>query len=132
MSKSDYLENAILNHQLGGPDYTRPPTVWVSLWTVSPADAGGGTEVVGGAYVRFPMTNNATNWPAAVAGSKSNGTVITFATPLAAWGVIVAFGIHDALSGGNLLRYGNLTTPKTIDIGDEVSFPIGDLTCTED
>lgn len=131
MSKSDYLENALLDHQLGGPDYVRPVTVYVALFTVAPTDAGGGTEVVGGSYARVAITNNATNFPAAVAGSKANGTVITFPTPTAGWGVVTHFGIFDAASGGNLLRWGPLTVAKTVDPGDQLSFPPGDLVCTE-
>lgn len=132
MSKSNYLENVILDHMLGGPDYVRPATVYISLYTVAPTDGGGGTEVSGPGYTRVTVTNNATNWPAAAGGVKSNGTVITFPLPTGSWGNVVSFGIHDALSGGNLLRYGALAVPKTIDTGDEVTFPIGDLDCTED
>ena len=132
MSKSNYLENAILDHMLGGPDYIRPATVYVSLYTVAPSDAGGGTEVSGPGYARVAMTNNTINWPASVGGVKSNGTVITFPTPTGSWGTVVAFGIHDAGVAGNLLRYGNLTVSKTVDTGDEVTFPVGDLDCTED
>jgi hypothetical protein len=132
LSKSNYLENQILNHQLGGPDYVRPATVYISLYNLAPTDAGGGTEVSGISYARVAVTNNATNWPAAVNGSKANGTIITFPIPGGSWGTILAFGIHDAPTGGNLLRYGTLNVSKTIDTGDEVTFPIGDLICTED
>lgn len=132
MSKSDYLENKILDHQLGGPDYVRPATVYIALFTTAPTDAGGGVEVTGGSYQRVTVTNNATNFPAAVAGSKSNGTAITFVTPSASWGLITHFGIFDAISGGNLLRWGALTVPKTVDPGDQISFPPGELVATED
>ena len=30
MSKSDFLENKVLDHVLGGPDYARPATVYVA------------------------------------------------------------------------------------------------------
>lgn len=132
MSKSNYLENAILDHTFGGPDYTRPATVYVALYTAAPTDAGGGTEVTGGAYARSSVTNNSTNFPAAVNGSKANGTAITFPTPTASWGTVTHFGIFDAPTGGNLLRWGALTVSKTIDPGDQVTFPPGDLTMTED
>ena len=132
MSKSNYLENAILDHMLGGPDYVRPATVHISLYTAAPTDVGGGTEVTGPGYTRVAVTNNAPNWPAASGGLKSNGTIISFPIPLGSWGTVVAFGIHDAATAGNLLRYGSLTVPKTVDTGDEVTFPVGDLDCTED
>lgn len=132
MSKSDYLENEILDHILGGSDYTRPATVYVAIYTATPNDAGGGTEVSGGSYARAAVTNNATNWPAASGGAKSNGSAITFPTPTAGWGTATSFGIFDASTGGNLLYYGNLSANKTIDIDDSVSFAIGALDITED
>jgi hypothetical protein len=130
--KSDYLENKVLDHVLGGGDYTRPATVYVGLFTAAPTDAGGGTEVSGGAYARASVTNNATNWPAASGGSKSNGVAIAFVTATAGWGVAVAFGIFDALTNGNLLYWALLTSSMTIDSGATASFAIGALTVTED
>jgi len=130
-SKSDFLELELLDHVLGNAAYTAPATVYIALYTVAPTDAGGGTEVSGGAYARKDMANNATNWPAAAAGEKSNGTVITFVTATANWGTIVAFGIFDAVSGGNLLYWGDLTVSKAVNNGDTAEFPVGDIDVTE-
>ena len=131
-SKSDYLENEVLDHVLGGGDYTRPATVYVALYTEAPTDAGGGTEVTGGSYARVAVTNNSTNFPAASGGAKSNGTEITFETATANWGTVVAFGILDASTSGNLLLWATLTANKTIDSGDTAKFAAGDLDYTED
>lgn len=131
--KSDYLENRILDHILGGVASTPPATVYVALFTVTPTDAGGGTEVAGGAYARAAVTNNATNWPAASGGAKANGTAITFPAPTANWGVIVAFAIFDAATAGNMLYFGPITPNKTVNNGDPApSFAVGDLDVTED
>lgn len=132
-SKSNFLELELLDHVLGNAPYTAPATVYVALYTATPSDAGGGTEVSGNAYARVPVTNNATNWPAASAGSKSNGTAITFpqATP-SGWGVVTQFGIFDASTSGNLLYWGDLTASKTVDPLDTVSFAIGALVVNED
>jgi hypothetical protein len=132
-SKSDFLENEILDHVLGGADYARPASVFLALFTVAPSDSGGGTECTGGSYARKEVVNNPTNWPAAVSGAKSNGTEIAFieaTTP--GWGEVVAFGIFDALTVGNLLYWADLTIHKTIDSGDTARFAIGDLDITED
>ncbi|MEB2351860.1 MAG: hypothetical protein OZ924_10645 [Burkholderiaceae bacterium] len=131
-SKSDYLEGKMLDHILGGGDYVRPATVHLALYTAAPTDAGGGTEVSGGSYARAAVTNNATNWPAASAGSKSNGTAISFPAATASWGTVVAVGIFDAPSGGNLLYWADLTTPKAIGAGDTARFPAGSIMVTED
>jgi hypothetical protein len=131
-SKSDYLENEILDHVLGGGDYSRPATVYVALYTVAPTDAGGGTECSGGSYARVAVTNNSTNWPAASSGAKANGTAITFPEATGDWGTVVAFGILDAAESGNLLYWGDLSASKDIDSGDTASFAVGELDITED
>jgi len=131
--KSDDLENKILDHVLGGGDYTRLATVYIALFTAAPSDSGGGTEVSGGSYARVPVTNNATNWPAASGGAKANGTDITFPAPTANWGTIVAFAIMSASSGGVILYWGLVTPNKTVNNGDPApKFVTGDLDVTED
>lgn len=125
--KSDYLELKLLDHVLGGADYTRPATVYVAVYTTKPSDAGGGTEVTGGAYARVTFTNNGTNWPAASAGQKSNGVAITFATATAPWGKCVAFGIFDAASSGNLLYWGELLGTQQVFTADSST---DFITCT--
>jgi hypothetical protein len=129
MSKSDFLENKLLDHMLGKTSYTMP-TVYVGLYTAAPTDAGGGTEVSGGAYARV-ATSGAT-WNAASAGSSSNAAAVTFPTATASWGTITHFGLFDASTTGNMLRWGALTTSKTVGNGDTPSFGIGTLVLTED
>ena len=130
-SLSDFAELELLDHLFGAATYTPPATLHVSLFTAAPTDAGGGTEVTGGSYARVAVTNNATNFPAASAGAKANGTIITFPVPTANWGTAVAFGIHDAGSGGNLLAWADLTTPRVINNGDGApKFAVGDLDIT--
>ncbi len=137
-SKSDYLENRVLDHFLGATASAAPATVYIALYTTAPNDASTGTtptpgvEVSGGAYARAAVTNNATNWPAASAGSKSNGTAITFTTASASWGTIVAFAIIDALTLGNILYWGLVTPNKAVGSGDTAQFAIGAITVTED
>lgn len=118
---SDYLENKVLDHLLGATAYTAPGTIYFALYTASPSDAGGGTEVSGGAYARVAVTNNATNWPAANAGVKRNSAVITFPEATANWGTITAIGILDAATGGNLLFWTTITA-RTVVTGDVPRF----------
>lgn len=131
-SKSDFLELELLDHVLGNAAYTAPETVYVALYTTAPTDVGGGVEVSGGSYARVAVTNNLTNWPAAAAGAKANGTEITFPTATADWGTVVAFAILDAASAGNFLYWGDLTQSKTVNNGDTAKFAVGDLDVTED
>jgi len=131
-SKSNYLENTLLDEVLGGTGYTPAATVYIALYTTAPTDAGGGTEVSGGSYARKSVTNNTTNWPNASGGSKSNGTAITFTTASASWGTVVAFGIFDDPTAGNLLYWGDVSPSKAIGNGDTFEFKVGNLVITED
>jgi hypothetical protein len=117
---------------LGGPDYVRPATVYLALFTSAPTDAGGGTEVSGGSYARKAVTNNSTNFPAASGGVKSLNVTTTFVTPTGSWGTVTHFAIMDASTAGNMMDWNALNTPQTISSGNTVSFAAGALTVTED
>src|SRR6266702_449824 len=88
-----------------------PATTYVGLFTTAPTtDASArytGTEVTGGSYARAAVTSSS-GWSAISGGSTapsqiSNAGVITFATPTASWGTILAVGVCDAATTGNLL-----------------------------
>lgn len=136
MSASNYLENEILDHILSAAAWTAPATLYVALHTADPGDTGtqATNETTGTSYARVAVTNNATNFPAAAGGAKSNGTAINFPTPgSGGWGTVTHWSIGDAASGaGNILFSGALTVSKTINSGDTVSFPVGDLDFTAD
>jgi len=127
---SDYLEDALLDHVLGGGDFTRPVNLTIELFTVTPSDSGGGTKVTGGGYAALVVTNNATNFPAASGGAKSNGTVLDFGTPSVSWGTVVAVGVEDG--SGNLLKWGPVSPNKECPAGDPVQFAVGDLDFSHD
>jgi hypothetical protein len=124
---SDYLEDKVLDHVFGGTAYTAPTTLYVALYTVAPTDTGGGTEVSGGAYARqtAAFTVSGTNPTTA-----SNSAAVEYPTATANYGTVVAVGIFDALSGGNLLAYANLDTSKVVSTGDVFRFNTGDLDIT--
>jgi len=123
---SDYLEDKVLDHVFGGVAYTQP-TKYVALYTVAPTDTGGGTEVTGGSYARQTgaFTVSGTNPTTA-----SNSAAIEYPTATANYGTVVAVGILDASSGGNLLAYANLDTSKSVTTGDVFRFDTGDLDIT--
>jgi hypothetical protein len=134
MSKmSDYLEDALRKHIFRTGSFTKPSALWVSLHTADPTDAGTGAEVSGGSYVRVQRDPLDANWSAASAtdGITKNSAAITFPAPTANWGVVTHFGIWDASSAGNLICYGQLGTPKTINNGDAApSFAIDAIVIT--
>jgi hypothetical protein len=127
---SNYLENKIIDLIFRGGTLTTPSGLYVALFTVAPTAAGGGTEVTGGSYARAALAPTATNWAATNAagstaatssgtsGTTSNNVAISFPAPTANWGTIVAVGIFDASTGGDLLFFANLTANKTVNSGD--------------
>jgi len=138
---SDFLENKIIDWLFRAQAIgitgasagagSGPTTLYVGLFTATPSDTGGGTEVSGGSYARVAVTSSmtATGWAGTQAaastaassgntGTTSNNGAITFPAPTATWGTITSFGIYDATTGGNLLIYGTLTTSKTVNNGD--------------
>ena len=131
-SFSNFLENKLLDQLFGGVAYTFPATLYVGLATAVSSDGSTFTEVSGGSYARVSKTANQTNFPAASSGALSNGTAITFPQASASWGTVVAVGVFDASTSGNLLAWADLTTSKTIASGDTASFAIGDLDVTLD
>jgi hypothetical protein len=122
---SNYLENALINVTLRATSYTAPTTVYVSLWTSDPTDAGSGTEVSGGSYARTAVT-----FAAPSNGVTTNNADVTFPTATASWGTVGWIGINDALTTGNLLYHTPLDTSKTIDSGDIFKISTGNLSVT--
>jgi len=134
-SFSDFLENELLDHILGNSAYTPPATVYIALCTAAPTDASTGstiTEATYTGYARASVVNNATNFPAASGGSKSNGTQITFADCTGGSSVITHIAVCDALTAGNVLAWGSLSETKTVTNGDQLIFEISKLTITLD
>lgn len=132
MSKSTYLENALLSHELGHSVWSRPANHYFALFTAAPNDAGGGTEVAGAGYQRKAMPNDGSLWTEPADGESENAVGVEFVEPSGNWGTVTHFGIFDASSGGNLLRYGALVTPRAISAGYIPYFPAGSLVITED
>jgi len=130
---SNYLEQKLLDLVFNTLAYSAP-TTYVALFTSDPTDAGGGTEVSGGAYARQVVNENggsSPTWNLAVVDGDGylvdNTHDITFPEATASWGMVSHFGIFDAASGGNLLWHGALTVSKTVGSGDTFKFPAGDL-----
>jgi len=121
VSFSNYLENKVLDHVFGGTAYTAPATLYVGLFTSDPGEAGAGTEVSGGSYARQTITFTVTG------SQASSSAAVEFPTATASWGTITYAAVYDAVSGGNLLASGALTTSKTIDSGDVFRIPSGDF-----
>lgn len=113
MEFTDFLENELLDHVFRNAAYTPPAAVYLALFTVAPTDSTAGTEVSGGSYAREAIT-----FSAASGGQVAIASAIEFAEATASWGTIVAVGILDASSGGNLLAFSALDSNVAIASGD--------------
>jgi hypothetical protein len=81
----------------------------------------------GGGYVRQSSTFNVSGTNPTTA---TNPSAIEYPTATANLGTIVAVGILDASTSGNLLAYANLDASKTVSTGDVFRFNAGDLDVT--
>lgn len=125
MSATSYFENLVLDAILGssrGADI--PATVYVGLYTSNPDEGGTGDEVLtaGTGYARVSVANTDDNWPDASSGVKVNATKIQFPLVVSSWGDISHFGIFDAATAGNLLVYGEITSPVSPEVGNAPFF----------
>ena len=138
---SDYVENNAIDYIFRAQTWTIGATFYVGLSTAACSDSSVGTEVSGGSYARASITRSLANFAgtqsagsttasSGTGGQTSNNVAINFATPTAGWGTVTHFFISDASSGGNLILCQSLTTSKTINTGDSVSFAIAALTVT--
>jgi len=126
---SDYSENLVLTWLFTTGSATRPTAWYVGLFTAAPSDSGGGTEVTGNAYARK------TTGTLTVSGTSptlcTNSSAIEFAAASGGnWGTITHAAVFDSLTSGNMLGWAALTTSRTINDGDILRIPAGDLDIT--
>jgi len=129
-SKSDYAEKLTLNWLLrtGSAPNTQPAAIYVALFTATPSDTGGGTEVTGGSYARQAATFAAASTTSGVTTSATSAALNWTNMPTA---VVTSVGVYDAVTGGNLLYYGNLSASKSLTSGDNFTINSGNLTVQE-
>ena len=119
---------------------TGPSSLYIALYTVMPTSSSLGTEVSGNGYARASVSSSLINWAgtqgsgttavsSGTGGLTSNNVSIPFPTPTpASWGTLVGAAVLDAATVGNMLFFSSLTTSKTINANDTVTFPAGSLT----
>jgi len=136
---SDYLENEILDHVLNNGralTYTPPTTLYIALFTSSGGlennTEGSQTEVSGGAYARQSLNGSTNYFTVAASGATSNYDDIEFPVATDDWGTITHVAVMDALTSGNVLIWGALTSSKIIENGDQFKFTAGNLDITLD
>lgn len=122
-SLSNYAENELLDHLLKVGAYTVPTNLYVALSTADPTDDGSGiAEPSGAGYAR----KNHNAWKTNGSRAIENDGAVTFAAATGSWGAITHWAVFDALTGGNMLAHGSLTSGSfTVEEDDVPTFADG-------
>lgn len=128
MSFSNTHENKVLTWTFTADAVTRPTAWYLALFTTDPGEGATGTEVssTGTAYARqtvaFTVTGN----------TATNSAAVEFPTATASYGTVTHVAVFDASTAGNMIAYAALSSSKSIDTGDVLRVPAGDLDVTLD
>lgn len=129
---SDYLENKVLDHVLTATSFTPPTERYLALFTNTSGQAAANLEegiltdeisTGGTGYDRKTVTFAAANQ-----GTSQTNATITFDAAQDNWGTVTHVAVMDAATAGEVLFYGAVTTPKTIETGDTFQVSSGNLT----
>jgi len=137
MSLSNYAETKILDHIFRNGEATdfTDNDLYIGLATALSNDGDTVTEVSGGGYARQEICDHSagTNSFAAASGNSiTTDTQITFPEATGDFGTITHVVIYDALTSGNLIAWGALSSSKAVETGDTFIISSGNLTITLD
>lgn len=132
---SDYAETQILNALLRGTNFNAPlvASLRLGLFTADPTDAGNLNELAsGGWYVRQATGAFTAPSPSGTAQQSSNAGSITFPAVTGVAVTVTHIGIFDATTAGNMLFSAPMTSTKTLQPGDVLSFAPGTIVVSAD
>ena len=129
---TNYFESGILNQVFRGISLTLPSTgVYIGLTSGVPTEVNAASdELSGNGYARVHAATGKWEAPSADGNGHRvrNDEAIDFPTATGGnWGYASGVIIADALTGGNILMKGALTTPRNILDGDTFRFSATDL-----
>jgi hypothetical protein len=128
MSGTDYYRKKALDNFTSVAAYVQP-AIYLALFTADPTESGSlANEVPSGVgYARQPLAG--VLGAADPSGFCVNTSVIDFGPASATWGTITNFGVMDSatLGAGNMLETGAPNTPRTINAGQPLQIPVGQL-----
>jgi hypothetical protein len=136
MPATTYTDNLILDYVFGKQTYTVPDAIYAGICTGCNAEGTvTGEPTIGQyGYARVEVVNDdvSTTWGSASSGQKKNAnSTIQFPTITdTAWGTLSVLFFSDAPTGGNILWYGNLTSPLITVVGMAPYIDENNLTIT--
>ena len=141
MAKSKWLEQHLLDALFYGATMPTFPNTWyIGLYSTSPVQGNdaAGVELSGSGYARAAALRGSTVFGTSTQSGSSpaqtkNIIVINCFTATGALATAVAFGMFDAITGGNLWYWGSANNPTGLSIssGDKIVLNTGDLTIQE-
>ena len=141
-SKTNAFETSVLNHifanaaisnigDASGLPAGTEGSLYIALFTATPSDSTAGTEATFGAYARQAVARTGTAWT--ISGNNcSNAAAVTFPECTSGSETINGFGIMTAITGGDLLYWAAVDTPRAVATGVTLEFAIGAIDVTED
>jgi hypothetical protein len=124
MSISNYAEDKLLKVVFNNTAFGAVANTYIKLHTGNPGeDCTSSPSAM--------TTRVAATWATAATGSVATNASVTF-TSMPANETITHISVWDAVSGGNPLWYGALTTPRAVLIGDSIQFASGQIIATLD
>lgn len=125
---TDSFEADIINYFLRNQVVTQPTTIYLALSSTVPIEDGSNfTELSGNGYARVAITLGAPS-----AGVTSNTAAVTFGPATGSnWTTVVAVGVFFASSGGTAKLFKQVSS-KTVNVGNSLTWGIGDLAFTVD
>ena len=142
MSKTDLAENAYLDLMFdnvawanvgntgGLPVSTADGDLFIGLYTTATTEAGGGTEATFGAYARQAISRTA-GFTVSVSNATNAG-IVTFPEATSGSETITHWGLHTAVTAGDMLYFGAVDTGRLVTTGVTVEFAAGALDFNED
>lgn len=139
MSFGNTLETMVLDHIFGQAAMSTVatgsiPLWWVGLSSSNPTETGVVNEPVfasdGGTYDRIQVVYS--DWSRA-SNVVDNDLAVCFATAASNWGTLqYTVLMNDSVStvASDFMAYGSLDTARTVNNGDSVRFPAGELNIT--
>lgn len=115
---TNYSENELLDLLMGTNAFTMPSGTFLKWHTGDP-----GEDALNNAAAHTTRTE-ITAWDVAASLATENTNELVIAS-LAADETLSWWSVWDAVSAGNPLFYGELTTPRAVQIGDTITFAAG-------
>jgi len=122
---SHYLAEQVLDWMLDNGTPTPPAAVKVGLSLTPILRAGTGLTEPGTGYLRQDFVATAPVFDVNLGTSVFNASFIAFGPALSNWNNISHIGLFD--SAGPLLFHGALTSPRTVEIGEGISWAVSGL-----